>query len=138
MMCVFITAVPSTNLFAWGEGDSGGGPGTREEPGTLKQGAPVFPGSSRLEIEFKTPGLLVEDPTTGTNPSGDLIPTIRGSGLGDHPSPRYVFITTVPCVFQSQCIARHTEELHEVQGNIKHGHASSPLSAWSRFEPSLA
>jgi hypothetical protein len=28
---------------------------TREEPGTLIQGAPVFPGSSRLGIEPKTP-----------------------------------------------------------------------------------
>ena len=32
--------------------------GTREEPGTLTQGAPVFPGSSRLGIEPKTPGWL--------------------------------------------------------------------------------
>ena len=31
-------------------------PGTREEPGTLTQGAPVFPGASRLGIEPKTPG----------------------------------------------------------------------------------
>ena len=39
--------------------------GTREEPGTLTQGAPVFPGSSRLGIEPKTPGWLVQacDPT---------------------------------------------------------------------------
>ena len=44
-------------------------------------GAPVFPGSSRLGIEPKTPGWLVQDPTT--SPSGDLIPTIRGSGA--HP-----------------------------------------------------
>jgi hypothetical protein len=62
--CVFITAVPIT--------------GTREEPGTLTQGAPVFPGSSRLGIEPQTPGWLVQDPTT--SPSGDLIPTIWGSG----------------------------------------------------------
>jgi len=42
-VCVcFITAGPITKLFAWG------GDGTREEPGTLTQGAPVFPGSSRL------------------------------------------------------------------------------------------
>jgi hypothetical protein len=39
--------------------------GTREceEPGTLTQGAPVFPGSSRLGIEpranLKTPGVCV-------------------------------------------------------------------------------
>jgi hypothetical protein len=37
----------------------GNRPGTREEPGTLTQGAPVFPGSSRLGIEPKTPGWLV-------------------------------------------------------------------------------
>jgi len=52
--------------------------GTREEPCTLTQGAPVFPGSSRLGIEPKTPGWLVQDPTT--RPIGDLIPTIWGSG----------------------------------------------------------
>jgi hypothetical protein len=46
-VCVFITAGPITKLFA-------GGDGTREEPGTLTQGAPVFPGSSRLGIEPKT------------------------------------------------------------------------------------
>ncbi len=44
-VCVFITAGPITKLFAGG----GGGEwrtcaiGTREEPGTLTQGAPVFP-----------------------------------------------------------------------------------------------
>jgi hypothetical protein len=53
-VCVFVTTVPITKLFAWGEGDSGGHVlrettsrglrgGTREEPGTLTQGAPVFP-----------------------------------------------------------------------------------------------
>ena len=55
--------------------------GTREEPGTLRQGAPVFPGSSRMGIEPKPPGCLVKDPTT--RPIGDLIPTIGGSGA--HP-----------------------------------------------------
>jgi hypothetical protein len=55
--------------------------GTHEEPCTLTQGAPVFPGSSRLGIEPKTPGWLVQDPTT--RPIGDLIPTIGGSGA--HP-----------------------------------------------------
>ena len=58
--------------------------GTHEEPGTLTQGAPVFPGpgsSSRLGIEPKTPGWLVQDPAT--RPIGDLIPTIGGSGA--HP-----------------------------------------------------
>ena len=38
-------------------------------------------GSSRLGIEPKTPGWLVQDPTT--RPIGDLIPTIGGSGA--HP-----------------------------------------------------
>jgi hypothetical protein len=71
---VFITAVPITKLFPWGEGDSGGHVlrettsrglrglvcpsrwtlGPVEEPCTLTQGAPVFPGSSRLGIEPKT------------------------------------------------------------------------------------
>ena len=51
LMCVcFITAGPITKLCACG---------TREEPGTLTQGAPVFHGSSRLGIEPKTPGWLV-------------------------------------------------------------------------------
>ena len=40
--------------------------GTREEPGTLTQGAPVFPGSSRLGIEPKTPGGTREEPGTLT------------------------------------------------------------------------
>jgi hypothetical protein len=53
--------------------------GTREESGTLYTGwRPVYPGSSCLGIEPKTPGWVVQDPTT--RPSGDLIPTIRGSG----------------------------------------------------------
>jgi hypothetical protein len=61
--------------------------GNREEPGTLTQGAPVFPDSSRLGIEPKTPGWLVQDPTTRL--IGDLIPTIRGSG--DHPGRGFFF-----------------------------------------------
>jgi hypothetical protein len=83
---LFITAVPNIKTFAWGEGVSAGNvlldttsrglcgqvcpscTGTREEPGTLKQGAPVFPGSSRLGIEPKTPGWLVQD--RATSPSG--------------------------------------------------------------------
>jgi hypothetical protein len=56
--------------------------GTREEPGTSTQGAPVFPGSSRLGIEPKTPGCLVQDPTT--RQIGDLIPTIGGSSGRGH------------------------------------------------------
>ncbi len=85
---MFITAGPITKLFAGGGGgewttcamiDDEPRPvwmsGTREEPGTLTQGAPVFPGSSRLGIEPKTPGWLVQDPTT--RPIGDLIPTIE-------------------------------------------------------------
>jgi len=47
-----------------------------EEPGTLTHGAPVFPGSSRLGIEPKTPGWLVQDPTArppdrGSDPTGN-------------------------------------------------------------------
>jgi hypothetical protein len=65
-VCVFITTVPITKLFvfAWGEGDSGGHVGTREEPGTLTQGVTVCclllntirlfsPGSSRLGSDPK-------------------------------------------------------------------------------------
>ena len=48
--------------------------GTREEPGTLTQGAPVFPGSSRLGIEPKTPGWLVQDPTTRPIGGGEGVP----------------------------------------------------------------
>ena len=50
---MFITAVPITKLLAWGRGiveDMCYESGTLEEPGTLTQGAPVFPGSSRLGI----------------------------------------------------------------------------------------
>jgi hypothetical protein len=53
--------------------------GTREEPCTLTQGAPVFPGSSRLGIEPKTPGWLVpckSQPPGDLRPIGDLIPTM--------------------------------------------------------------
>ena len=32
------------------------------------------------------------------------------------------------CLFPTQCIARYTEGLYEVQGNTKHARASSPLS----------
>ena len=76
---------------AGGEGDC---VGTRDEdPGTLTHGAPVFPGSSRLGIEPKAQGQGGwQDPTT--SPSGDLIPTIRGSGA--HPGRGCVFIV---CVF---------------------------------------
>ncbi len=72
--------------------------GTREEPGTLTQGAPVFPGSSRLGIEPKTPGWLVQDPTT--SPSGDLIPTIRGSGA--HPGLEGGKLPSVAELFSGQ------------------------------------
>ena len=50
---------------------------THEEPGTLTQGAPVFPGSSRLGIEPKTQGWLVQDPTD--SPSAWL----GSSGVGE-------------------------------------------------------
>ncbi len=56
-----------------GGGTNDRGDGTREEPGTLTQGAPVFPGSSRLGIEPKTPGWLVQDPAITTIPLTGLI-----------------------------------------------------------------
>jgi hypothetical protein len=52
-----------------------------EKPGTLTQGAPVFPGSSRLGIEPKTPGWMVQDRTTSPSARG-----IRVSGLTRIPS----------------------------------------------------
>ena len=36
----------------------------RRTEGVQRQGDPVFPCSSRLGIELKTPGCLVQDPTT--------------------------------------------------------------------------
>jgi hypothetical protein len=75
-VCVFLLLQDLVQSCVRGEGGDIGG-GTREEPGTLIQDAPVFPGSSRLGIEPKTPGWLVQDPTT--RPIGDLIPTIGGS-----------------------------------------------------------
>jgi hypothetical protein len=72
----FITAGPTvTKLFT----------GTRDEPDTLTQGAPVFPGSSRhgLGIEPKSPGWLVQDRTIG-----DPEPTGTRADL--------FFITAVP------------------------------------------
>jgi hypothetical protein len=48
-LLLFITAGPITKLFACGEGESWDPElGPVEEPGTLTQGAPVFPSSSRL------------------------------------------------------------------------------------------
>ncbi len=44
--------------------------------------------SSRLGIEPKTPGWLVQDPTT--RPTGDLIPTI--GGFGAHPGRGFLYI----------------------------------------------
>jgi hypothetical protein len=54
--------------------------GSVKEPGTVTQGAPVFPGSSRLAIDLKSPGWLdqaVERPNH--QPIGDLEPTQAGS-----------------------------------------------------------
>ncbi len=64
-------------MCAWGEEES---VGPVRNPVLLHRVATVFHGSSRLGIEPKTPGWLVQDPTT--SPSGDLIPTIRGSRAG--------------------------------------------------------
>ena len=58
--------------------------GTREEPGTLTQGAPVFPGSSRLGIEPKTPGWLVQpnhQPIGGSDPNHQGIWSPPRAGL---------------------------------------------------------
>ena len=71
-------------------------PGTGEEPGTLTQGAPVFPGSSRLgnqRIEPKTPGWLVQDPSSNHQPIGRSDPKHQGilspprAGLGPVRNP---------------------------------------------------
>jgi hypothetical protein len=53
-LVVCVTALPITQLFAWGDG-------TLEEPGTVTLGEPVSPGSSRFGIEPKTPWWLVQD-----------------------------------------------------------------------------
>jgi hypothetical protein len=64
-VCLLLQDLVQRCLHGWG-GDMGGHvlrettSGTREEPGTLIQGVPVFPGSSRLGIEPKTPGWLVQ------------------------------------------------------------------------------
>ena len=85
--------------------------GTREEPGTLTQGAPgpVFPGSSRYGIEPKSPGWLVQAPTT--RPIGDLIPTTGGPRSGvcvclllrcllrGPPAHELLLVCTCVCVF---------------------------------------
>jgi hypothetical protein len=86
--------------------------GTREEPGTLTQGAPVFPGSSRLGIEPKTPGWLVQDPTT--SPSGDRIPTIRGSERRLEPKkkPRPVCSSPRMCSLPAEAHRGETHESH--------------------------
>jgi len=42
----------------------------------------------------------------------------------------------ITCVFPTQCIARYTEELYEVQGNTKHARAFSALSCTDSDEDS--
>ena len=55
--------------------------GTREDPGTLTQGGALF---SLVPLVWESnPKLQVVWCKPTTNPSGDLIPTIRGSGA--HP-----------------------------------------------------
>ena len=112
---MFITAVPITKLFAWGEGDSGGHvlrettsrglsalvcpsrTGTREEPGTLTQGAPVFPVSSRLgpgiEPKTVTPEWLVQDPNGGSDPKAKRY---TGSSSRFPQTWHWVFGKTIP------------------------------------------
>jgi hypothetical protein len=59
------------------------------------------------ESAQKTPGWLVQDPTT--SPSGDLIPTIRGSGA--HPGRGCVCVcgtsATCVCVCVCVCVCGH-------------------------------
>jgi hypothetical protein len=50
---VFITAVPITELFAWGGG-------TLEAPSTSTQGAPVSPGSSYLGMRVLVFGTVAQ------------------------------------------------------------------------------
>ena len=57
------------------------GLGPVRNPVLLHRVAPCFPWFLSFGIEPKTPEWLVQDPTA--SPSGDLIPTIRGSGA--HP-----------------------------------------------------
>ena len=113
-VCVFITAVPITKLFAGaGGGLVRGGhvlrettsrgqcelvcpsrTGTREEPGTFTQGGALF---SLVPLVWET------NPTT--SPSGDVIPTIRGSGA--HPGGACVcFITAGPITKLFACVCK--------------------------------
>jgi len=67
-----------------------------EEPCTLTQGAPVFPGSSRLGIEPKTPpatlaGWLVQDRTASPSEVGGL----DGSGYSYDANPQDANLTLV-------------------------------------------
>jgi len=60
--------------------------GTREEPGTLTQGAPVFSGSSRLELN-RTQNSRMAGARPHHQPIGDLEPTQGGvSRLGIEPN----------------------------------------------------
>jgi hypothetical protein len=75
--------------------------------------APWLHGSSRLGIEPKTPGWLVQDSTT--SPSGDLIPTIRGSGA--HPRAGLLHFSKFPC--RDRVFNRH--EVYPVHAVHAHG-----------------
>jgi len=71
------------------------------ESATQRHGlSTCHPDSSRLGIEPKTPGWLVQAPTT--SPSGDLIPTIRGSGA--HPGRTYYKAVRVCVYYCSVCV----------------------------------
>ena len=79
-MCVYYCSTHYKAVRVGDEGDNGGHvlrettsrglcglvcPGTCEEPGTLTQGAPVLPGSSRSEIEPKTVRVVGEESRGG-------------------------------------------------------------------------
>jgi hypothetical protein len=62
------------------------GLGPVRNPVLLHRVAPCFSWFLSFGNRTKTPGWLVQDPTT--SPSGDLIPTIRGSGAVLYRPPR--------------------------------------------------
>ncbi len=95
--------------------------GTREEPGTLTQGAPVFPGpgsSSRLGIEPKTPGWLVQDPAT-SQPIGGSDPNHQG--IWSPPrrgSPDFVEAYIYVLLYQVKMFPSHSWYWIKIRQNI--------------------
>jgi hypothetical protein len=69
--------------------------GTRDEPGTLTQGGALFPWF--LSFGNRTQNSRVAGASPTTSPSGDLIPTIRGSGAHPGRGKVHVSTTELPC-----------------------------------------